>query len=57
MKNVERFTIVMYDKLGAFTSINKARIEIFCKSTNIVITRLRPTQVWYNNRISVLALE
>ena len=53
-KHVERFTVVMYDKLS-LNSINKARMEIFCKSANIDIARLPPTQVWYNsNGISVL---
>lgn len=44
-KRIERFAVIMYDKLSANASINKARMEIFCRSTNINMTRLPPTQV------------
>jgi hypothetical protein len=50
-KRIERFTVIMYDKLSPVTSINKARMEIFCKSTNIDMTRLPPTQVQQLNTI------
>jgi hypothetical protein len=43
-KRIERFTIILYDKSSPETSINKARLELFCKN-NRAVDKLPPTQV------------
>lgn len=41
---IERFIVIMYDELSPLSSVNAARMEIFCKN-NRAIERLPPTQV------------
>lgn len=43
-KCLERFTVILYDKLSPLDAINKARMEIFCKN-NRAMDKLPPTQV------------
>ncbi len=41
---LERFTVLLYDKTSALESVDKARLELFCKK-NKSLEHLPPTKV------------
>lgn len=41
---IERFAVILYDKLSQYGCINKVRMELFCKN-NCTMDRLPPTKV------------
>ena len=43
-KRIERFTVILFNNLSPLESINKARMELFCKN-NREMNKLPPTQV------------
>ena len=46
-KRIERFTVILFDKLSPLDSINITRMELFCKN-NTDMDKLPPTQVTRN---------
>ena len=44
-QRIERFIVILFDKLSPLNSINKTRMELFCKN-NRDMDRLPPTQVY-----------
>ena len=44
-QRIERFIVILFDKLSPLNSINKTRMELFCKK-NRDMDRLPPTQVY-----------
>ena len=40
-KNIERFTVILFDKLSLFACINKARMELFARITGLWTSYLR----------------
>lgn len=44
-QQIERFAVIMYDKLSPSSSINRTRMDLFCKS-NRDMDKLPPTQVY-----------
>ena len=44
-KRIERFTVILFDKLSPLDSINKARMGLFCKNNRDMGQALPPTQV------------
>lgn len=44
LKQIERFTVILYDKLSPLCNINLTRMELFGKN-NRAIDKLPPTQV------------
>ena len=47
-RNLERMTVIMYDKSSPLASINETRMDLFCKH-NRAIEKLPPTQVNQRN--------
>ena len=43
-KQIERYTVIMYDKLSPLSDINLTRMELFCKNGR-AMDKLPPTQV------------
>ena len=43
-KRIERFTVILFDKLSPLDSINKTRMELFCKNSRDM-DKLPPTQI------------
>ena len=43
-KQIERYTVIMYDKLSPLSDINLTRMELFCKNGK-AMDKLPPTQV------------
>jgi len=43
-QSLERFTVILYDKTSPLTSINEARMSLFCKN-NKAMDKLPPSQV------------
>ena len=43
-KQIERYTVIMYDKLSPLSDINLTRMELFCKNGR-TMDKLPPTQV------------
>jgi hypothetical protein len=43
-KRIERYVVILFDKSSPLDSINKTRMELFCKN-NRAMDRLPPTQV------------
>ena len=44
-QQIERFAVIMYDKLSPSSYINRTRMDLFCKS-NSDMDKLLPTQVY-----------
>ena len=44
-KQIERYTVILYDKLSPLSDINLTRMELFYKNSRAIIDKLPPTQV------------
>lgn len=44
LQKIERYTVIMYDKLSPLSDINLTRMELFCKNGR-AMDKLPPTQV------------
>ena len=44
-QRIERFIVILFDKLSPLNSINKTRMELFCRN-NRDMDRLPPTHVY-----------
>lgn len=54
-KRLERFVVIMYDKLSPLACINKLRMEMFCKSHRSM-DKLPPTKVIFSHRKNLFLL-